>query len=154
MFCLCKSYTTREQLQSSDQDYLAKAPGQARILHAGFYLPIIRGKEDWPSFSTCVISFCQTTRLFLDAATVVDRVLQANRNEPSLEALKTQGAGNEPDSRLTLHDGILLYQGRVIVPDVNCLRTHLIREVHGQISTAHPNIPLTTLNSRISKFRL
>jgi hypothetical protein len=77
-----------------------------------------------------------TTKLFLDTITIVDRVLQANRNEPSLEALRTQATRSDP--HLTLHDGILLYQGKVIVPDTGYLHTYLIREVHDQISTAHP----------------
>lgn len=77
------------------------------------------------------------TKPFLDTITIVERVLRANRNEQSLEALRSQAAESEPDSLLTLYDGILLYQGKVIVPDINCLRTHLIREVHDQISTAH-----------------
>ena len=98
----------------------------------------LRIVQELEQASISVLAPLETTRLFLDTATVVDRVLQANRNELSLEALRTQAAGHEPDSRLTLHDGILLYQGRVIVPDVNCLRTYLIREVHDQISTAHP----------------
>ena len=47
------------------------------------------------------------TKLFLDTVTVINRVLRANRNEPSLEALRNQAA--KSDKYLTLYEGILLY---------------------------------------------
>ena len=37
-----------------------------------------------------------------------------------------------------MEEGLLLYQERLIVPDVDNLRTELIREAHCQVSTAHP----------------
>lgn len=127
---------TRRDDEVVSQDQLKKEVRQQVLLTTDQLDPRI--VQELQQASISVLAPLETTRPFLDTATVVDRVLQANRNEPSLEALKTQAAGTGPDSRLTLHDGILLYQGRVIVPDVNCLRTHLIREVHDQISTAHP----------------
>jgi hypothetical protein len=84
-----------------------------------------------------VLAFIKTTatKLFLNTVTVIDRVLQANRDEPSLEALRIQAT--KSDLHLTLHTGILLYQDKVVVPDVNYLHTHLIQEVHDQVSTAY-----------------
>jgi hypothetical protein len=36
-----------------------------------------------------------------------------------------------------MKDDVLFYNNRLIVPDVNNLRTKLITEVYNQISTAH-----------------
>jgi hypothetical protein len=77
------------------------------------------------------------TKSFLDTVTVVDRVLQANCDKYSLKALRIQAT--KSDLHLTLHTGILLYQDKVVVPDVDYLRTHLIWEVYNQVSTAYPN---------------
>lgn len=71
-----------------------------------------------------------------DTTAIIDRLLQANRTTPSLEALRTQ-ARDRPE-KFTLENGLLLYQGRLVVPDTGPLRAHLIREVHDQPSTAHP----------------
>jgi hypothetical protein len=76
------------------------------------------------------------TKSFLDTVTVIDRVLQANRDEHSLEALRIQATKSDP--HLTLHTGILLYQNKVVVSNIDYLRTHLIREVYDQVSTAYP----------------
>jgi hypothetical protein len=54
-----------------------------------------------------------------------------------LEALRIQATKSDP--HLTLHTGILLYQDKVVVPDVDYLRTHLIREVYDQVFIAYPN---------------
>ena len=47
------------------------------------------------------------TKLFLDTVTIIDRVLRANRDEFSLEALRIQAI--KSDSYLILYTGILLY---------------------------------------------
>jgi hypothetical protein len=77
------------------------------------------------------------TKSFLNTVTVVDRVLRANRDKPSLEALRIQAT--KSDLHLTLYTGILLYQDKVVVSNVNYLRTHLIREVYDQVFTAYPS---------------
>ena len=89
---------------------------------------------------------------------VVDQVLAANRISPSLEALRQQARstlpvddlthpageiGPSPPPVYTLQDGLLLHRGRLIVPDVNHLRTLMIREVHDQVYTAHPSAKKT-----------
>ena len=68
---------------------------------------------------------------------LIDRLLMANRTADSLEALR-DSARNSGRKDLVLEDGLLLFQGRLIVPDVDQLRTALIREAHEQLSTAHP----------------
>jgi transposase InsO family protein len=75
--------------------------------------------------------------LFIDSTTIVDRILRANRESESLAALRTQAARPE-ETEFQLRDGLLLYHDRLVVPDVDNIRTHLIREAHDQISTAHP----------------
>jgi len=47
-------------------------------------------------------------------------------------------AKETPDGQYTLEDGLLLYQGRVVVADVDHERTKLIKEAHSQLSTAYP----------------
>jgi hypothetical protein len=39
---------------------------------------------------------------------------------------------------LELEDGLLLYNGRLVVPQISHLQTKLIQEAHSQVSTAHP----------------
>lgn len=67
---------------------------------------------------------------------LIDRILRANRTSESLEALRAQAEAEDPE--ITLEDGLLLYDGRLVVPDVDNLRTKLIQEAHEQVSTAHP----------------
>jgi hypothetical protein len=67
---------------------------------------------------------------------LIDRITTANRTVKSLEALRAQARVGDTD--LKLEDGLLLYRDRLIVPDVDNLRTNLIQEVHEQVSTAHP----------------
>jgi transposase InsO family protein len=68
---------------------------------------------------------------------LVDRILQANRGSASLDALRVEATSNEPNE-FELEDGILLYSGRLVVPQVDKLPTALIKEAHDQVSTAHP----------------
>ena len=63
-------------------------------------------------------------------------MLIANRTADSLEALRQQATRG--DDNLTLSDGLLLYQDRLVVPTIDHLATDLIREAHDQISSAHP----------------
>lgn len=67
---------------------------------------------------------------------LIDRLLTANRTADALRALREQAAKGDPDFKT--EEGLLLYQERLVVPDVNNLRTELIREAHCQVSTAHP----------------
>jgi transposase InsO family protein len=127
---------TRRNDEVASQDQLKKEARQQILLTADKLDPrIVQQLEDM-SVNALAPLGTSTSQPFLDTITVVDQVLQANRQEPSLEALRVQAA--QSDRNLTLHNGILLYQGKVIVPDINYLRTHLIREIHDQISTAHP----------------
>jgi hypothetical protein len=72
--------------------------------------------------------------LFDESTRLLDQILQDNRQNPSLQALRQQAL--REDSELTLEDDLLLYSGRLLVPLV-LLRTELIREAYNQVSTAH-----------------
>ena len=67
---------------------------------------------------------------------LINRILQANRMAESLQALRAQAEERDPE--LTLEDGLLLYNERLVVPETDHLRTDLIKEAHEQVSTAHP----------------
>jgi len=73
---------------------------------------------------------------FDESEGLVERLLQANREAPSLQALRKEAAAGK--SELELEDGLLLYSGRLVVPNINNLQTEIIKEAHNQISTAHP----------------
>ena len=73
---------------------------------------------------------------------LVDRILQANRTHKSLSAQRTKAQEGHPNFKRK--DGLLLHCGKLVVPDQEHLRTELIKEVHDQISTAHPGISKTT----------
>ena len=68
---------------------------------------------------------------------LIDRVLQANRTNDTIADLRRK-AKDPKQEDWQLQDGLLQYQGRLVVPEVDNLRTHLIQEAHNQISTAHP----------------
>jgi hypothetical protein len=69
-------------------------------------------------------------------AGIVDQILDANRsNAPEMIKLRLQ-VTDSTDWKLI--DGLLQYKNRLFVPDTDNLRTHLIREAHAQVSTAHP----------------
>ncbi|KAI0990740.1 hypothetical protein K3495_g17447, partial [Podosphaera aphanis] len=79
---------------------------------------------------------------------LADRLLQANKSCESLQSLRTQATSNPGDFHM--QDGLLLYRGRLVVPEKDDLRTLLIREAHDQYSTAHPGRTKTIqlLNAR------
>lgn len=76
---------------------------------------------------------------------LVDRILQANRGSPAIQGLRDQSS---IDKDTSLEDGLLYYKGRLFVPDDMFedvpIRTALIKEVHDQISAAHPGEKKTT----------
>jgi RNase H-like domain found in reverse transcriptase/Reverse transcriptase (RNA-dependent DNA polymerase) len=98
---------TRRNDDVASQDQLKKDIRQQVLLTADKLDPrIVRQLED---MSVNVLAPLGTLTLspFLDTITVVDQVLQANRQEPSLEALRVQAA--QSDQNLTLYNRILLY---------------------------------------------
>jgi hypothetical protein len=74
---------------------------------------------------------------FLEPATLIDSILQHNREHDSLVPLRARAASESPRG-YSIEDSLLLYQGRVVVADVDFERTKLIQEAHSQLSSGHP----------------
>jgi transposase InsO family protein len=68
---------------------------------------------------------------------LIDQVLQANRKSDALIDLRKK-AQEQDQKDWKMDNGLLQYQGRLVVPDMDNLHTHIIQEAHNQISTAHP----------------
>ena len=66
---------------------------------------------------------------------LIIRILQTNWTAESLQALWAQA--KERDSELTLEDGLLLYNKRLVISETDHLCTDLIKKAHEQVSTAH-----------------
>lgn len=67
---------------------------------------------------------------------LIDEVLKANREHPSLEAFREKAAKEEHGWKLK--NGLLTRYGKLMVPDAENLRTHLVDSVHSTLATAHP----------------
>jgi hypothetical protein len=63
-----------------------------------------------------------------EALTIVDRVLQANKEDPSLDKYRERADGEDKDWMLEKRR--LLFQGRLVVPDQDDLYTKLLDEIH------------------------
>ena len=71
--------------------------------------------------------------------TVIDDLLQANKNSPSLEAQRIQARNNSLDYELRQNK--LFFQGRLVIPlEPPELRASLIRHIHEQPCVAHAGI--------------
>lgn len=80
----------------------------------------------------------------IDGYNIIDEVISANKDSPSLELLREKARAKHPDYELS--HGKLYYQGRLEVPmDPPELRTSLIRHVHAQPCVAHAGISKTRL---------
>jgi transposase InsO family protein len=90
--------------------------------------------------------------VLLGDMTLIDQILQKNRESLSLEPLRsTAREGNLPEWQL--QNGLLTHQGRLVVPDEADnngvpLRTGLIREAHDQVAAAHPGQEKTSKSLR------
>ena len=73
-----------------------------------------------------------------DPCATIDHVLQLNREHETLQPLRDQAASSDPGT-YALEEGLLLFKGRLYVPDVEFARTLLIRAVHATRVTAHPS---------------
>jgi len=72
----------------------------------------------------------------LDSLALIDNILRQNKNSATLD--DSRKAAERGDQAWTLNNGLLLYDSRLIVPNVDNLRTQLIQEIHDQVSSAHP----------------
>jgi len=73
---------------------------------------------------------------------LIDRILAANRTSPTLNDWRSRAEAGDQDYKLK--NGLLLWKDRLLVPNEGTLRTELIREVHDQVSSAHPGRTKTT----------
>ena len=69
-----------------------------------------------------------------DTLELIDQVLKANREHDSLQKYRDLAGRNGWEMK----QGLLLYFGKLVVPDVDHLRTKLIHEAHATRTTAHP----------------
>jgi hypothetical protein len=69
---------------------------------------------------------------------VIDQILALNRTAPSLNPLR--GRANKENSPYKLEDGILTYEGRLVmlVREEETLVAELLCKIHKQASVAHP----------------
>jgi hypothetical protein len=72
---------------------------------------------------------------FDEPVALLDRILRENRESSSLQALRIQA---QDDTDFELEDGLLLYNGRLVVPQSGHIQTELIQEAHNQVSTVYP----------------
>lgn len=72
---------------------------------------------------------------------VIERLLELNRTSESLQTLRDKASPASEDVRnnwtINTQD-LLLFQGRLVVPDEGIIKTELIREIHDSLTTAHP----------------
>lgn len=69
---------------------------------------------------------------------LINALLKYNREHPSLEIYRDKARLSSQDD-FAFQDGrYVTFQGRLIVPDFDNLRTKIIRDVHGTQVTAHP----------------
>jgi transposase InsO family protein len=68
---------------------------------------------------------------------LIDRILRANRTSETLAEFRNK-ASQEGEENWQLQDGLILRKNRLLVPEEDNLRTDLIKEVHEQLSMAHP----------------
>ena len=79
----------------------------------------------------------RTSLHVLDSVQLIDSLLLANRTDPSLEEFRI--ASKEKESPYSLENGLVLYEGRLLVPDTpDNLRTLIIQECHVTMASAHP----------------
>ena len=88
---------------------------------------------------------------FMESFEIADKLLRFNREDPSLEC-ERELARTITNSRFQLENGLLLYdKDRLVVPDVQNIRTCLVKEAHAQPSSAHPG-PKKTLKLLSSRY--
>ena len=67
---------------------------------------------------------------------LLDQLLAANKHSHSLEDERAKAARGDPGWEV--QDACLLFQGRLLVPEDNDLRTKLIQAIYAALETAHP----------------
>lgn len=68
---------------------------------------------------------------------LIAKLLDLNKNSVILELLREEAKENKESFYTLRTDGLLLFKGRFLVPDLQDLRTRLIQKAYDQVSTAH-----------------
>lgn len=79
----------------------------------------------------------------LAPVSLLDRLLTANKTSQLLADDRDKARRGEQD--WSLEGGLLLWRGRLVVPDDGDLRTRLLDSVHSTVVTAHPGISKTVI---------
>ena len=74
---------------------------------------------------------------------IVEEILAANRTSENIEGFRRKAVDGEPG--WTMDDGLVKYNGRLVVPEDANLRTRLLEEIHAARATAHPGRTKTRL---------
>lgn len=86
-------------------------------------LCVLDGREDPPPLSGVALT---------------ERLLQANLEDPALEAYRQRAKDDAKSPWSMLHDKYVLYQGRLVVSTNEFLRTRVIEDLHCRAVTGHP----------------
>src|SRR5579871_4891225 len=95
--------------------------------------PMIATLEDFPSTVNRELSRPEDPTE-IGGIELVDKILKANREHSSLQKYRDLAGQKGWEMR----QGLLLRWGKLVVPDVDQLRTELIHEAHATPTTAHP----------------
>lgn len=87
----------------------------------------------------------------LSGVMLADKLLKDNESDPDLEIYRAKARSEEEGPWTLLQDRYVLYQGRLVVPAKDFLRTRVIEDLHSRIVTAHPG-KLKTRQLVASKF--
>ncbi|POS82116.1 hypothetical protein EPUL_006419, partial [Erysiphe pulchra] len=98
--------------------------------------PLLKQEQLDPKI-TQNLDICSFTLSEVTPITLIDRILQANKTDPSLESMRS--LARDQTGSYTLNNNLLFFKGLLVVPNQNTLRTDLIREAHDPISSAHPS---------------
>jgi len=123
---------TRREDDVRQQDALKKEHRDQVMLPAENLSPRIQEELAKADLVVAPVEPPQETESLL----LTDRILQANRDSPSLQELREQAS--RESGVYSLKDGLLLANGRIVVPDQDDLRTLIVKEAHAQRATAHP----------------
>lgn len=124
---------TRRDDETSSQDAVKKTSYTQTFLTANKLDPQI-----YSELRASSVELAPVNRAIIEHSfDLINCILQINRGVELLAALRLQ-AERLDDKDFSLKNGLLLYQDRLVVPDQDYLRVHLIREAHNQMLTAYP----------------
>ena len=69
---------------------------------------------------------------------LIDRIIELNRTHDSLQPFREKALSSKATPWELNAQGLVTHQGKLMVPEVDFLRTHLIRTIHATQMTAHP----------------